>query len=669
LAVERIRRLPVLLLITFRPEFEPPWTGLPNVGTLTLGRLDRQHAQTMAEQASGNRSLPQETTEQIIVRSDGIPLFVEELTKALLETGNLIAEAKDHRLDGTLPPIGVPATLHDSLMARLDRLAGAKEIAQTAAAIGREFSYSLLSSVAGQNGNALEAPLTQLEQAQLVFRKGTPPESAYMFKHALVQDIAYESLTKSRRMALHQRIAETIREHFPAIAETQPEVVAHHFTQARLTEQAVEWWGKAGAFALHRPAFIEAIAHLEKALHLAEQLNDDPPRRLLRLSLQLNFGHALTAARGYGARETAAAFERVRELAIRVEDFDAKFAADWGLWVHAYVRGESRTMLEQADIFRRHRDGMEEPPETGVGGLICGQTDWFHGDFIGARREFERTLTAYRSKPEHYIELRITGGHDAVVAAKNFLASILWALGDTTRAGVLADEAISRALAGRHTTTIANMYAHRWVFEMIRRQPAEAHRAAQAMMSFSQEHGLSFFLAHGRFMLAYARWHQGEPEAGMSEMREGMAEIRNQDLYAHVPLMEMLMAEAEAKMGRIDAAIAMIDEQLTKMERTGQRWVEAETYRVRGQMLLDRQPSDHAAAEDCFRRAIEIARAQQTKSFELRATLALAKLYHATGRDKMVPELLAPALAYFNKEVALPELDEGYRLLDSITGS
>jgi predicted ATPase len=324
-------------------------------------------------------------------------------------------------------------------------------------------------------------------------------------------------------------------------------------------------------------------------------------------------------------------------------------------------------MLELADIFRGHGDGMEEPPETGVGGVFCGQTDWFHGDLIGACRGFERTIAAYRSKPDCYVDLRIE--HDAVVASKNFLAIVLWALGDTTRAGVLADEAMARAIEGRHPTTMANNYLHRWIFEMIRRRPAEAYQNAQANVSISREHGLILFLAFGTFSLGCARWQLGEPEAGMSGMREGMNALRNQGIYVHAPLLEMLMAEAEAKMGRIDAAIAMIDEQLIKMERTGQRWVEGETHRIRGQMLLDRQPSDHAAAEVCFRRAIEIARVQQTKSFELRATLALAKLYHATDRDKLVPELLAPALAYFNKGGELPELEEAHRLLDSITGS
>jgi predicted ATPase len=546
-------------------------------------------------------------------------------------------------------------------MARLDRLEGAKGIAQTAAAIGREFSYSLLASVVGQNGMALQSPLAQLEHAQLVFRKGEPPEADYIFKHALVQDIAYESLAKSRRRALHQRIAEIIREHSPAIAEAQPEVIAHHFTQARLTDQAVEWWGKAGTLALRRSAITEAIAHFEKALDLANSLADAPALRLLRLRLQLGYGHALAFGRGYAAREAAAAFQRARELAVGVEDLDARFSANYGVWVTAYVSGDSPLAREVAEIFR---DDALDSRKAGVGGIFCGQTDWFHGDFIEARRQFERVLVAHDPERHRGIDLRIE--HDPFLIVKSYLACVLWPLGEVMQARAFAEEVMAQAIQSRHVLTIAHTYLFRFVVEMTCHDPVRVLPYAQACVALSREHDLCLFLSVGTFMLGWAQWHRGEREMGMAAMREGAAAIREQGLCPHIPTTEMLRAEALAEAGEVETGLAILDEQQSEIDRTGQRSVEADVHRTRGEVLLRRTPADHAGAEASFTRAIEIARQQQTKSFELRATLALAKLYHGTGRDKLVPELLIPAVGHFANGIELPELEEAHRLLTSI---
>jgi class 3 adenylate cyclase len=278
LAVERVRQLPILMLITFRPEYEAPWASLPNVSVLALGRLDLQQVQIMVEQMTAGRRLPNEVMKQIIAKTDGVPLFVEELTKTVLEADILVEDADCYRLNGPLPPLAIPATLRDSLTARLDRLASVKGIAQIGSAIGREFSYSVLRALAGHEEPILKDALIQLEAAGLVFRRSEPSETVYSFKHALVQDAAYESMLKSRRQVLHQRIAETFRERFPKIADAEPEIVAHHFTQAHLHEAAIEWWTKAGRQALKRSAYSEAIAHLGKAIAIADELPDQPGR-------------------------------------------------------------------------------------------------------------------------------------------------------------------------------------------------------------------------------------------------------------------------------------------------------------------------------------------------------------------------------------------------------
>ena len=298
LTVERVRQLPVLALFTFRPEFEPPWVGLPNVGTLTLGRLDRNDVESMVARVTGGRVLPAEVMKQIVAKTDGNPLFVEELTKAVLEAGILVEDADGYRLDGPLPPLAIPATLQDSLMARLDRLAPVKEIAQIGAAIGREFSYSLLRAVVGRDETALKHALAQLEQAELVFRRGEPPEAVYSFKHALVRDAAYESLLKSRRQQLHGQIARALEERFADIVASQPEIVAHHFTEAGLIEKAIGYWLQAGKNAALRSANLEAIAHLQRGIEVTGQLPGGESRDKFELDFQLVLGPCLIATQG-----------------------------------------------------------------------------------------------------------------------------------------------------------------------------------------------------------------------------------------------------------------------------------------------------------------------------------------------------------------------------------
>src|SRR6516162_1449703 len=355
LTVERVRALPVLVLITFRPEYEPPWAGLSHVTSIALDRLTPAEVETLAGHVAG-RPLPPEVTAQIVAKTDGVPLFVEELTKTVLESGLLIEGPQDWRLDGPLPPFAIPATLQDSLVARLDRLAPVKEIAQIGAAIGREFSYPLLRAVAGRDEPALRTALAQLEEVELLFRTGAPPDARYTFKHALVQDTAYETLLKSRRQILHGQIADVLRSEFAAVAAVEPELVAHHLTQAGLDEPAIEWWGKAGDQALRRSAFKEAAAHLGKAIELADKPAATAPSAVTgsdRLRLQTSLGNALIWAKGWMGPETSAAFARARELASRVEDASERFSAYYGLWVGHLTRCEPEPMREMAKLFLR----------------------------------------------------------------------------------------------------------------------------------------------------------------------------------------------------------------------------------------------------------------------------------------------------------------------------
>jgi class 3 adenylate cyclase/predicted ATPase/ABC-type transport system involved in cytochrome c biogenesis ATPase subunit len=660
LTLERIRDLPILAIITFRPDFEAPWTGLPNVTTFKLGRLDRDQVRAIAEQVAGGRSLPAEVMEQIIAKTDGVPLFVEELTKTVLESGLLVEEGGCLRLDGPLPPFAIPATLQDSLMARLDHLSQLKETAQIGAAIGREFSYALLSAVTGHSQAILTDALIRLEDAELVFRRGKPPEATYTFKHALVRDVAYESLLKSRRAPLHQRIAESVRDRFPAIAQTQPEIVAHHFTEAGLKEAAFEWWGKAGDQALRRSAYVEATAHFRKALELIEGLASGPQQRLSQLRIQLAYGQALIHTRSWGAAETTAAFARARELATGIEDLAERFVAYWGIWAGCYVRAELAPMRELADALLNDAKQMPGSPEECVARRLAGETCWFAGDYTSARDYYEQALAIYDPKRDAPLVHRFA--QDIGVTAMVFLALASWPLGEVERARQVADKAVALAAESGHVPTIAFALFHKILLDGVRGDAAACLPHAEALVGLCRDHNIPHWVAAGTFQHGWARWQLGEREAGLAGMRQGAALYRQAVLEIYFPFRGMALAEAIAETEGPEAGLVVLDEALAEIEHTGERWLDAELHRRRGELLRRARPADAAAAETAFARAIEIARGQQTKTFELRAVLSLAKLYDATGRGKMAREALAPVVAAFGKQ-DLPEIAEAERLL------
>src|SRR6266446_6013895 len=635
LTVERVRRLPVLALFTFRPEFEPPWVGLPNVGTLTLGRLDRNDVASMVARVTGGRVLPAEVMTQIVAKTDGNPLFVEELTKAVLEAGILVEDAEGYRLDGPLPPLAIPETLQDSLMARLDRLAPVKEIGQIGAAIGREFSYSLLRALVERDEAALKDALTQLEEAELVFRRGDPPEAIYSFKHALVQDAAYENLLKSRRQVLHQRIAQTLRDRFQTIAEIQPEVVAHHFTHAGLSEPAIEWWVKAGDRALDRSANNEAIAHLEKAIGLAEGLANGPTERLLRLRLQTTYGHALLHGRGHSQPETIAAFARARELAAGIEDPAARFSAYYGMWLVSFVRADLAPMREVAAASLRDAQRLPDLPAAGRAMHVFGVTSWFQGDYLGARTHLEQALAAYDHERGHHLVPRFV--FDDRVVATGWLAVVLWPLGEVDQAARLLESALSLARQSGHLPSIAWAHAYTCRFSGICRKPGKARPHAEELLGVAGEHGLPMRLADGSFYHGWARWCAGDGD-GEAGMRQGLALWNEMYYRLFAPLTATLLAEREAEAGRVEAALATLDAQLAAIEQTGQHWFDAEVHRARGELLLKLRRPDVAAAQSAFMRAIDIARSQPTRTFELRAALSLAKFSPTAGRDQAAKE-------------------------------
>jgi class 3 adenylate cyclase/predicted ATPase len=667
LTVERVRALPVLVLITFRPEYEAPWIGLSHVASIALDRLAPAEVETLAERVAG-RPLPPEVTAQIIAKTDGVPLFVEELTKTVLEGGLLVAGPQGWRLDGPLPPFAIPATLQDSLAARLDRLAPVKEIAQIAAAIGREFSYSLLRAVAGPDEPALRAALVQLEEAELLFRSGAPPDVRYTFKHALVQDTAYETLLKSRRQILHRQIADALRGEFAAVAAAEPELVAHHLTQAGLNEPAIEWWGKAGDQALRRSAFKEAAAHLGKAIELADKLTGTAPSAVSgsdRLRLQTSLGNALIWAKGHHAPETSAAFARARELASRVEDASERFSAYYGLWVGHLNRCEPAPMREIAELFLREATAQSEYPEALIAHRIFGFTCWYFGNFADAHKHFQKSLELYDQA--RHADLANRFGQHRRAVAEAFDAVVLWALGRVDEALYLAERAPADAESAAHAPTMGQALLYAALLGLVRRNPGAVATDSQALADIVSRYDLpAFWVGLAVFFQGWAKWSDAAEESRLAEMRRGIAIDREQSFVWLLPAFDAALAEAEARGGNPDAGLRRLHDALAELERTEQRWYEAEMHRIRAKILLKRDPANTAAAERSLQAAIAIAQSQKARSFELRAALSLAKLYRAANRDADAHTVLAPAVEGFPPTRQFPELAEAQTLLAAL---
>jgi tetratricopeptide (TPR) repeat protein len=505
------------------------------------------------------------------------------------------------------------------------------------------------------------AALSQLEDAELLCRTRPPPEVHYSFKHGLVQDAAYETLLKSRRQVLHRHIAEALRDRFSSLADTEPEIVAHHFTQAGLAEAAAEWWGKAAERAMQSSAHNEAIRHLRNALGLVDELADTPEHRLLRLRLQTTYGLALKHGRGTASPEASAAFARAFDLATQVENASEKFSAYYGMVSSTIIRADIRQARDVAQAFLSdtlHGPGSQEA------GRILGTTCWASGDYVEAKLHLEQALAARDS--DWYNDNRIVQrfGYDfrGGFAPMIYLGLVLWPLGEFERALLLMEAGLGLALQSKHHATIAVSRCWACLLAAIRGKPGEAEPHAQAAVALASEHDLPYWFALGTTFLGWSRTG-ASTEQRINEMRQGIQLLREQGVGFMMPLLGTLLAQAEAQTGALDDALATVEAQLVAIDRTGERWFAAEVHRCQGALLLCRETPNAVAAEVAFKRATEIARTQQTRSFELRAALSFAKLYQATGRGEAARDLLAPAVAGFTEGPELPEVEQANRLL------
>jgi predicted ATPase/class 3 adenylate cyclase len=662
LIVERVTTLPVLLIITFRSEFMPPWVGRPQVTLVSLPRLQNRMSAEMIARVAGDQLLPKEIADQILARTDGVPLFMEELTKAVVESGALTEVGNRYTRAGTSPPLVIPTTLHASLLARLDRLAPAREVAQIGAALGRQFSHELISAVAPIHDQQLDHALDQLVAAELIFRRGTPPDAEYTFKHALVQDAAYSTLLKSRRQQIHARIATALEEKFPDMVAAQPAALAHHFSQAGLLENAADYWLKAGRQAMQGWAMTEAVAQFRHGLDLVSELADHEDRLRRELDLQIAQGQALIVTKGYGAPEPGEAYARARWLCRELNDPAQLGSVLWGQWIFCQVRGELQQAEYHSEEMRRFGHARNDLMWQCFGAAYSGHTASYLGKFAEARAYAETALSLWDSS---YADLAPAPGNPHMVTLL-YLSRTLLCLGYIEQARFQRDEALAVASRLSHYS-VAFALCHSsvvtWALEGIRSAPAML-RSANEALAISRDQGFPMWLGEALVLRGWCLGALGECPDGIALVRQGVAAFQATGSNVLVPFFLTVLAELHAMAGQPKAGLDALAEGMKLAQITQERWAVAETYRLRGTLLLSNH--EHARAEDSYRKALTIARNQNAKFWELRAALDLARLWRDQGKSSEARDLLAPIYGWFTEGFDTPVLQDAKALLDEL---
>ncbi len=654
--IEQVKRLPVLLLATFRPEFQPPWIGQPNVTPLALSRLDPYDSAAMIAEVAGADALPAEMAREIAERADGVPLFVEELTKAVIEAG---AQAPAALSSAPHPGLAVPATLHASLMARLDRLGpDAKEVAQTGAAIGREFGHGLLASTTDLSEPHLCEALGRLTNAGLVFARGAPPQSVYLFKHALVQDAAYSTLLRSGRQQLHARIATTLEEHFDDIVLAQPALLAQHYSEAGLAEKAVVYRLKAGRQALARSAMPEAAAQLRKGLDVLASLPDGPWRRQQELDLQVELRSALTATKGWAVAEVEETLARARVLAEQLERPEHLVPLILGQWSLHHVRAEHRLALPVGEQLEQIGEARNDAAVQWLGRFAQGVTRFMLGEFVAARALLERYLGL--ADPSH----RVIGGlsFDPHAATLAWLAPTLACLGCIDQAQSRMDEALSEARRLQHVYTVGQMLLFASLLDRLTGSPL---MHLEELQSLATEHNYPLLLAFALALRGGSLIALGQAQEGLMLCTQALTKYRAMGHVIGTARLFASLAVAHASLGQPDEARDCLAEAARIIGTTEERYPEAEVlHRVPGDLL--NAAGDRSGAERHYRQAIVIAERQSARLFQLRAFTSLARLWRDQGRRTEAYDLLVPIYGWFTEGFDAPVLKEAKALLDEL---
>ena len=662
LVVKRVRDLPALLIVTFRPEFQPSWIGQAHVTMLVLNRLDLRDRAALTKQISGGKSLPDDVIAQIVERTDGVPLFIEELTKSVLES-ELLREERDHSaLDGRLPPPAIPTSLHASLMARLDRLASVRHVAQIGAAFGRWFRYTSLRVVAGLSEDELQASLARLVASELVFQRGVPPDAVYTFKHALVQEAAYGTLLRNARQQLHGRIAEALESHFPDLVENQPELFARHYTEAGLFEKSITYWGKAGHRSAARSAMAEAAAQLQRGLDQLSLLPDTSERQRRELEFWSTLGAVLSTVKGFAASETGRAYAHAREVWERLGSPTEFLQVPYGLARYHMHHGELDMALGVDEDLLRLSHQRRDSGGLVLGHFSSGRDRMRSGRFASSRSHLEEALALY-DPMSHRALVHQIGFHPHVIS-QAVLGNVFLCLGYPNQALALGNASIADARSLAHPPSVAvSLALGAELLSQIGDTAALDERAGQ-LVAVATEQGFPHWHSLGAIYRGYAKVKNRDVAEGMLLLRDGSSAYRATGEELGLPFYLHLLATACEIAGQVEEGLALLDEASQIVERTGERWFAGELNRHKGGMLLRQGHSE--AAEELYRNALKIAEEQGAKLWELRAAASLARLHRDQGRRAEARDLLAPVYGWFTEGFGTPDLKEAKTLLDEL---
>jgi class 3 adenylate cyclase/predicted ATPase len=668
--VDRIKTLPVLLIVTFRPEFNAPWVGRSHVTSLTLNRLGEREAAAIVARLAGSKELPADVMANIVDRTDGIPLFVEEMTKAVLEAGG--EGAVEHTLAAVpSPALAVPASLHASLMARLDRLGPAKEVAQIGAVIGREFSHSLLDAVARKQETALASALNRLVEVGLLFRQGIPPHATYLFKHALVQDAAYGTLLREARRALHARIAETVEKEFAEIADSQPELLARHCTEAGLIEKAASLWGKAGQRSLARSALIEATTQLNRALAQISTLSGTPALRREQIKFQVALANALMHTKGYAAPDTVACLDQARlymeqaeALGEPPEDPLMLFSVLYGFWVANVVAFNGDAVRDLATQFLALAEKQRATIPLMIGHRLMGRSLLDTGDIAEGRAHCDQAVALY--DPAKHRSLATRFGQDSRVATLSFRLRALWLLGYPDAALADANHALNDAREIGQAAALMFALAEAAATNIFCGNYAAASTQVDELVTLADEKGGSLWKPWGMMLRGCVFAAAGDASNAIQMITSGITAYRSTGSTMWEPLYLPYLARAYAELGQFDDAWRYIGAAMTAVETTKERWAEADIQRTAGEITVMSPQRDEAEAETYFERALAISRAQQAKSWELRAAMSMARLWRDQGKRRRGYDLLAPVYGWFTEGFDTLDLKEAKSLLEQL---
>ena len=662
LLINRVRTIPLLIVLTHRPEFQSRWSQHGHVTSLNLSKLTRTQSVAIVSKLAGGKALPGDLLDQILAKTDGVPLYVEELTKTVLESGELQEMGERYDYAGTTHTITIPATLRDSLMERLDRSPAAKGIAQIGAAIGREFSYELIAAVASHTKTELDSALTQLTESGLAFRRGTPPDAVYSFKHALVQDAAYDSLLKTKRQELHAQIAEAIAQHFPKQVTAEPEVLARHYSQAADFTKATHYWRQAGEGAIAHFAMSEASSHFEAALDTLRHLPETIDREQQELAIQSGLGLALMWSKGPPYAATGLAFERARTLCERVGQDSDLLIILCGLWNFQIMRAEHQRAETTADELLTRSQTLESS-----GAQIFGH--WAKAGslvFLGRPGEAAEAARAGTRlyQPTLHRDLGVEFGHNPGPGCWDFLSFTQWMLGYAQQSRTSRERALELAHQTDHALTIGVAYVHTAVWCALQGDIEGASEYADEGVRICDEAAIPLRRAEGELVQGWVRAKRGDHEVGIEQIKNCTAIWRQFGGEIAASMWLYLLADGLRTATQIPSALVVLEEALRFAEQTDERAVDVIVYRLRG--ILQQTIGDYESAEKSFKLALTVARTQLARGLELLAVTSLARLWQSQGKRKEALDLLKPVYDWFTEGFDTKDLRDAKALLEEL---